>query len=131
MSEIPQNKKSPANHLLDTIQELEELCADIKKNISLIALGDTLTSTQLKLFAEYRQLLKLRFDVLKRLAPLIEEAHFHRTVLSVLEVVSKETHDIVISALWKLDAEWNGEDDHDESSGGNDDEPPDDADKNE
>lgn len=131
MSEIPQNKKSPANHLLDTIQELEELCANIKGNIPISMPDENLTSTQLKLFAEYRQLLKLRFDVLKRLAPLIEEAHFHRTVLSVLEKVDKETHDEVISALWKLDAEWNGEDDDDEMSDGNDDEPPDNDDQNE
>jgi len=131
LSEIPQNKKSPANHLLDTIQELEELCANIKGNILNTIQDESLTSTQLKLYAEYRQLLKLRFDVLKRMAPLIEEAHFHRAVLSVLEKVGKETHDEVISALWRLDAEWNGEDDDDESTGGNDDEPPDNDDKNE
>ena len=82
-----------------------------------------LTPTQLKLFAEYRQLLKLRFDVLKRMEPLIDEAHFHRAVLSVLEKSDKGTYAKVIAALWILDSELNGDDD----PGGNSEDEPEDV----
>ncbi len=116
MENQPSTKKSPAEHLLETIRELEDLCSNIKENIPHTAPNENLTSTQLKLFAEYRQLLKLRFDVLKRMAPLIDEAHFHRAVLSVLENSDKETYKKVISALWILDSELNGNDDPGEDS---------------
>jgi len=116
MEHQPSTKKSPAEHLIETIEELEKLCSSIKKNITCTAPDENLTSTQLKLFAEYRQLLKLRFDVLKRMEPLIDEAHFHRAVLSVLEKSDKETYAKVIAALWILDSELNGEDDPGEDS---------------
>ena len=114
MEKQPSTNKSPAEHLIETIRELEDLCFSIKECIPCTTPDDNLTSTQLKLFAEYRQLLKLRFDVLKRMACLIDEAHFHRAVLSVLEKSDKETYAKVISALWILDSELNGDSEEDE-----------------
>lgn len=114
MKKQPSENKSPAEHLLKTIKELNSLCSKMKKCIPKTSKNEELTPTQLKLFAEYRQLLKLRFDVLKRMEPLINEAHFHRAVLSVLEKSDKETYAKVISALWVLDSELNGESEEDE-----------------
>ena len=104
---------SPADHLLMTFKELEKLCRILQKRGVTKGSNEQLSPEELKLLAEYRQLLKLRFEMLRKARTLIDEACFQRAVLDALNNASEEVYQCAIAKLWELEKEWDGEDEDD------------------
>ena len=110
MSGKPPSESSPADYLLATLEEIDSLCTILqKKGINAIN-EDDVSSVALKLLAEHRHLLKLRFDVLKKARTLIDEACFQRALLNALQEADEDVYKKAISYLWELEREWNGDD---------------------
>jgi hypothetical protein len=101
----PSKPVSPAEYFLGALDELNELCNTVGE----MCFRDDDSGARVadvRLLAEYRHLLKLRFDIFKRMAALIEEAHFQRAVLYAMEAVDRDLHDRVVEALRELEDEW-------------------------
>jgi len=100
----------PAKSLLDALKELEDLCISIQKRLEKAQPEESLSSTGLKLIAEYRQLLKLRFEMLRKARTLIDEACFQCAVLDALKEASEDVYKNAISKLCHLEKEWHADD---------------------
>ena len=98
----------PAKSIINALAELEELCKTLKKKLDDESKGDP-ASTDLKLIAEYRQLLKLRFEMLRKARTLIDEASFQCAVLDALNQASEDVYNNAIAKLCDLEKEWHGD----------------------
>ena len=95
----------------------------MKVRWSYIFCGEEIAASDLKLIAEYRQLLKLQFEVLKKARSLVDEACFQRAVLNALRSAGEELYQTAVASLWELEGSWDGDSDDDDDSP--DDIPPD------
>jgi hypothetical protein len=100
---------SQADHFLGALTELEILCNILWERGLNKGEIDEFSPSHLRNITEYRYLLKLRFDMLKKSRTLVDEACFQWAVLNALREADEETYNKAIAALWELECGMNGE----------------------
>ena len=100
----------PAKSLINALQELEKLCLTLQEKLKGEQADENISGNNLKLIAEYRQLLKLRFEMLRKARTLIDEASFQCAVLNALNEASEDVYKTAIAKLCDLEQKWHGDD---------------------
>ncbi len=107
MSPTRVSNLSPAENLLDALEELNQLCDSLRALVDSANL-DAGTAMHLKTVAEYRHLLKFRIETLRKARTLLDEACFQKAVLKALRGAGEEVYRTAVKSLWQLESAWPG-----------------------